>query len=145
MPSKAGKLRSYHSYVSNATAKVSKNNIGMTFVTVLDDGTRKETLITKQIHKKHISDMNKLQGGASQKKDIRSYMKSKNWKKVNITHNSTNKDIRKALKNRKIYNEAKARSHWKSLKKAGSKKTLKQVRKEQFARNQEYEGVGGSW
>jgi hypothetical protein len=142
-PTKAGRLRSYHSYVRNAHQKIHAQ--GATIISKNDDGSEKRTLVTKQLVKKHLKDMNKLQGGSSQKKDIREYMKKKNWKKVTINKNSSKADVRRALKNRKIYNEAKARSHWNSLKKAGSKKTLKQVRLEQDERNKEYEGVGGSW
>jgi hypothetical protein len=149
-PTKAGKLRSYGSYVSNARMKINRDNIGSKFAGKrIDPITNKEyeivVLNTKQMQKKQIKDMNKLQGGEAKNKNIRSYMKKKNWKYVRIGEKSSYSQVRRALKNQKIYLEGKVRAEWISHKKSGGKRTLKDFRTIQDARRQEYEGVGGSW
>lgn len=144
-PTKSGRLRSYRSYVKNAKAKLNPDNIGMTFLRENDDGSKQEVLITKELLKKHISDMNRLQGKRTEKKFIKDFMKSKNYKKITITKNSTNSDVRTAFKNQKIYVEARARYMVHKEKKKGNKMTLKHARRLAKKTQEEYEGVGGSW
>jgi hypothetical protein len=109
------------------------------------DGSESDIKITKTIYKEHLKNMNRLQGKSSESKFVKSYLKSKNWHKVNIKENSSRNDIRKALKNQKIYNESKARYMVYTAKKKGSKMTLKFARQQVNGMLEKYEGVGGSW
>jgi hypothetical protein len=145
MVSKKGKLRSYHSFVNNAHLKLNSSFIGMTMHVKNIDGSESDIKITKTIYKEHLKNMNRLQGKSSESKFVKSYLKSKNWHKVNIKENSSRNDIRKALKNQKIYNESKARYMVYTAKKKGSKMTLKFARQQVNGMLEKYEGVGGSW
>lgn len=148
---KSGKLRSYSSYVRNATMKIDTKLIGTTFKAKRPDPDNygkyidTDIKITKARIKRNILVLNKLQGSQTESKLKRSYMKEKGFKKIRITSKSSNKDIRRALKNQKIYNEAKARFTVEKQKKLGNKITLKKAREQILKRTKKYEGVGGSW
>ena len=145
MASKYGKVRSYHSFVGNAWIKLQPEFIGQTSVKKLPDGTKLETYVSKDLHKSHIKSMNRLQGKQTEKKFIKDYMKSKGWEKVRITSKASKSQVRKAFKNQKIYNEAKARLLVHDAKKKGNKMTLKDARDLVRDMGEKYEGVGGSW
>jgi len=145
MATKSGKLRSYASYVKNAKMKINRDNIGSTFVRTLDDGSKQNVTITKSMIKKQISDLNKLQGSGTTNQFKKDFLKSKNWQKIRITSKSSNQDIRKALKNQKLYTESKARYRVEQARKQGKKMTLKYARAQVKKANEEFEGVGGSW
>lgn len=145
MVSKSGKLRSYHSFVSNAHLKLNSSFIGMTMHVKNSDGSESDIKITKTIHKEHMRDMNRLQGTSAESKYVKNYLKSKKWTKVKIKEGSPRKDIRRALKNQKIYNEAKARYMVNTAKLKGSKMSLKFARIQINGMLEQYEGIGGSW
>ena len=165
MVSRQGKINSRKSYVSNISMKINRDNIGSTFqskkVIYKEDKDGKKVFDrieitdfknTKETVKEQLYKMNSVnfQGSFKGKYSnsnavVRKYMKSKNWKKVKITSNSSKKEIRSALKNHKIYFEGIARGKVAQAKKAGRKLTLKQARLDLTKQREEYEGVGGSW
>jgi hypothetical protein len=145
MSTKSGKLRSYNSFASNAWLNLQPEFIGREMGRKHQDGTKTTVIVTKEMHKNHIKSMNRLQGKQSESKFVKTYLKSKGWKKVNINSKSSKSDVRRALKNQKIYHESKARLMVHSAKKKGHKMTLKYARQQIDGILEKYEGVGGSW
>ncbi len=156
IPTKSGSLRSYASYVKNSKNKIDSNLIGSTFDAkrpVFDDNGKRikgkfkiiKHKVTKITVQRNIKKMNDLQGSKTEEEIIKSYMKKKGFKKIRITTKSTNYQVRRALKNQKIYLEAKARFIVAKNKKEGNKITLKKAREEILKRARKYECVGGSW
>jgi hypothetical protein len=145
MASKSGKLRSYNSFANNAWVKLQPEMVGHSFAKKQENGSVVITEVTKELHKNHIKSMNRLQGKQSESKFIKKYLKSKGWEKVKITSKSSKKEVRKALKNQKIYQESKARLMVHEAKKKGHKMTLKHARGLASGILEKYEGVGGSW